>query len=148
MAKEPERRYATARDLADDLRAIPERRADPGAAGVAEREGLAVVPAQPVAGRGQLLAMAALVAVAVISLAFAVEETRTKNQIKGLANNLQSSLNKSERLAGELKTALKESEIRLAALNFERGPYRVRERGDGPGPAAAGRELALGRRGR
>ena len=93
------------------------------------------------------LAMAALVAVAVVSLAFALEETRTKNQIKGLANDLQSSLEESEILASELKTALKESEIRLAALNFERGPYRLRERGDGPGPAAAGRELALGRRG-
>src|SRR5262249_23081519 len=67
------------------------------------------------------LAIAALVAVAVISLVFAVEQTKVKNRIKGLANNLQSSLTKSESLAGELKTSLKESERRLAVLNFERG---------------------------
>ena len=78
-------------------------------------------------------AIAALVAVAVISLVFAVEQTKAKNQIKGLANNLQSSLNKSESLAGELKTSLKESERRLAALNFERGQTACEKGEIGPG---------------
>ena len=63
-------------------------------------------PSLAVAG---CLAIAALVAVAVVSLVFAVEQTRTKNQIKGLANDLQSSLKNSESLAGELKTSLEES---------------------------------------
>jgi hypothetical protein len=75
----------------------------------------------------------ALVTVAVISLVFAVEQTKAKDQIKGLANNLQASLNQSESLAGRLKASLKESGRRLAALNFERG-HAACEKGEmGPG---------------
>src|SRR5262249_9029824 len=110
MAKEPNRRYATARDLADDLRrfqngepirARPVGRIEKAWRWCRRKPSLAVASS---------LAIAALVAVAVISLAFAVEQTKAKNQIKGLADDLQSSLKKSENLAGELKTSLKESE--------------------------------------
>ena len=133
MAKEPNRRYATARDLADDLerfqngepiRARPVWRSEKAWRWCRRNPSLAVASS---------LAMAALVAVAVVSLAFALEETRTKNQIKGLANDLQSSLEESEILASELETALKESEIRLAALNFERGHTACEKEEMGPG---------------
>ena len=39
MAKEPAQRYATAQELADDLRAVPGGRADPGPAAVAGGRG-------------------------------------------------------------------------------------------------------------
>ena len=79
------------------------------------------------------LAIAAVAAVTVVSLAFAVEQTKAKNQIKGLAINIQSALNESENLAGELKRSLRESERRLAIINFERG-LAACEKGElGPG---------------
>ena len=72
-------------------------------------------------------------AVAVISTVFAVAQTRAKNRITGLALDLRSSLDQSQRLGGELRTSLKESYTRLARLDFERGAECVRERQIGPG---------------
>ena len=79
---------------------------------------------------------AAVVAVAVISTVFAVAQTRAKNRITGLALDLRSSLDQSQRLGGELRTSLKESYTRLARLDFER--RRMRSRKSRPAPACSG----------
>jgi serine/threonine protein kinase len=147
MAKEPNRRYATARDLADDLRRF--RDGEPIRARPVGRieKNWRWCRRNPSLAMASSLAITALVAVAVISLVFAVVQSKARNQIKGLADNLesslnesktlagdlQSSLNKSENLAGELKTSLKESQRRLAALNFERGLASCEKGEVGPG---------------
>ncbi len=109
-----------------------------GAAGGADREGLAVVPAEPVAGGGQLLGHRGpggrgrdLAGLRRGANQGEGPDVRTDQTRPG--GDLQSSLNKSESLAGELKTSLKESERRLAVLNFERG-HAACEKGEmGPG---------------
>jgi WD40 repeat protein/tetratricopeptide (TPR) repeat protein len=85
-------------------------------------------------------AAAALVAVAVVSLAFAAEQAAAKRQIGGLASDLEQSLARSNRLTADLKASLEVSGRRLAALgherartHFERGRAAC-ERGEiGPG---------------
>ena len=71
-------------------------------------------------------------------------KTRAKNRITGLALDLRSSLDQSQRLGGELRTSLKESYTRLARLDFERAELFEKSR---PAPACsgwsrAGREIA------
>jgi roadblock/LC7 domain-containing protein len=133
MAKEPNRLYATGRDLGDDLRrfgdgepilARPVGRIEKTWRWCRRNPSLAMTSS---------LAIAALLAVAVISLVFAMVQTKAKNDIKGLASDLQSSLNKSEILAGELRTSLRESARRLAAVNFERGHAACEKGETGPG---------------
>ena len=51
LQKDPRKRYATAAALADDLRPLPRRPADPGPAGRPAGAGLALVPTQPRRGR-------------------------------------------------------------------------------------------------
>ncbi len=70
---------------------------------------------------------AALVAVAVISAVYAVEQSRARNRIGGLLDEskqltraLKDSLAHSNQLAGDLETSLKESERNQAAATFER----------------------------
>ena len=126
--------------------ALPAGRADPGAAGGADGEGLALVPAQSVAGGGQSWPRGVGGrGRALAGLRRGTNEGEEPDQ--SLAKDLQSSLNKSESLAGELKTSLKESERRLAALNFERG-HAACEKGEmGPGLLRLA-ESWLGRSGR
>ena len=133
LEKDPARRYASAQALADDLgRYLADEPITARPTGALER-GWLWCKRNPWLAGAIGTTIAALVAAAVISLVFAAEQTKAKNQIKGLANSLQSSLKKSEGLAGELKTSLKESERRLAALNYERG-HTACEKGEmGPG---------------
>ncbi len=119
LEKDSHRRYPSADALAEDLRRwlvgepILARR-------VSRPERIALwCRRNPSLAVASSLALAALVAVAVISLVFAVEQTNAKNRVKGLADNL--------------KAALKDSEQRAAALNFERG-HALCEKGEmGPG---------------
>ena len=127
LEKDPRRRYASAHALADDLnhwldsRPITARRV-----GAAERAWLWCKRKPWLAGAVGSTA-AAVVAVAVILTVFAVEQTRAKNRITGLAVDLQSSFDQSQRLGGQLKTSLKESYTRLARLDFERARMRSRK---------------------
>jgi WD40 repeat protein/serine/threonine protein kinase/tetratricopeptide (TPR) repeat protein len=120
LEKAPARRYSSAQALADDLRRylagepITARRT-----GSRERVWLWCKRNPWLAGAVGSTATA-VVAVAVVSTVFAIEQTRAKNRIKGLADELQSSLEKSESLGGTLQISLKESNRRLARVHFER----------------------------
>ncbi len=133
LEKDPRRRYASAHELAADLnnwldsRPITARRV-----GSTERAWLWCKRNPWLAGAAGSTA-AAIVAVAVISTVFAVEQTRAKNRITGLAVNLRSSLDESQRLGGELKTSLNESYTRLARLDFERAGNAFEKGQTGPG---------------
>ena len=133
LEKDPARRYSSAQALADDLRRylagepITARRT-----GSRERAWLWCKRNPWLAGAVGSTA-AAVVAVAVVSTVFAIEQTRAKNRIKGLADELQSSLEKSESLAGRLQISLKESNRRLARVNFERAQNAFEKDQIGPG---------------
>jgi WD40 repeat protein/tetratricopeptide (TPR) repeat protein len=133
LEKDPARRYSSAQALADDLHhylagePITARRT-----GSRERAWLWCRRNPWLAGAIGSTA-AAVVAVAMVSTAFAVAQTRAKNRIKGLAVDLRASLDRSENLAGELKTSLKESHRRLARLNFERAQNAFDKEQIGPG---------------
>ena len=91
---------------------------------------MAMVPRATRGSAGALGSAAmALAAVVVISLLYAAEQGCAKRKIGNLAANLQASLDRSNRLAGELETSLKESERRVAALYLERGQSAC-EKGD------------------
>ena len=127
LEKDPRRRYSAAQALADDLRAwLGSRPIAARRVGAGERAWLWCKRNPWLAGAIGSTA-AAVVAVAVISTVFAVEQTRAKNRVAGLANDLRSSLDQSERLGGELKISLKESHTRLARLDFERARMRSRK---------------------
>jgi WD40 repeat protein len=133
LEKDPARRFSSAQALADDLRRylagepITARRT-----GTRERVWLWCKRNPWLAGAVGSTA-AAVVAVAVVSTVFAIEQTRAKNRIKGLAVDLQSSLEKSETLAGKLTISLKESNRRLARFNFERAQNAFEKEQIGPG---------------
>jgi WD40 repeat protein/tetratricopeptide (TPR) repeat protein len=132
LEKDPERRYASAQALADDLRRY--LAGEP----ITARRITSFERAWLWCRRNPRLAAAmgstaaAVVAVAVIATVAAVAQTRARNRIKGLADDLQSSLNRSERLAGDLKTSLTESYRRLARLDFERAQNAFEKEQIGP----------------
>jgi WD40 repeat protein/serine/threonine protein kinase/tetratricopeptide (TPR) repeat protein len=133
LEKAPARRYDSAQALADDLRRY--LAGEP----ITARRTSSLKRAWLWCRRNPWLAgatgatAAAVVAVAVISTVFAIEQNRAKNRIKGLADNLRSSLEKSEGLASELKTSLRESYRRLARLDFERAQNAFEKEQIGPG---------------
>jgi eukaryotic-like serine/threonine-protein kinase len=129
LNKEPGKRYASAAALIDDLNrfnqghSILARRASP-----AERT-WRFCTRNPRLAAALASAALALVAVVIISLLYAVEQGRAKRRIGELATTLFTSLTRSNRLAGELETSLKESQRRVAALYLERGQSAC-EKGD------------------
>jgi hypothetical protein len=133
LEKDPRRRYPTVQALADDLRAwLGSRPIAARRVGTSERAWLWCRRNPWLAGAVGSTA-AAVVAVAVISTVFAVEQTWAKNRISGLASELRSSLDQSETLGGQLKTSLKESHRRLARLDFERAQNAFEKEQIGPG---------------
>jgi WD40 repeat protein len=133
LQKDPARRYGSAQALADDLRRylagepITARRTS-----TSERAWLWCRRNPWLAGAIGSTA-AAVLAVAVVSTVFAIEQTRAKNRITGLADDLRSSLAHSQTLAASLKTSLKESHTRLARLDFERAQNAFEKEQIGPG---------------
>src|SRR4029077_10160985 len=129
----PARRYSSAQALADDLRRylagepISARRT-----GSRERAWL-WCKRNPWLASAVGSTAAAVVAVAVVSTVFAIEQTRAKNRINGLADDVQSSLEKSESLAGRLQISLRESNRRLARVHFERAQNAFEKEQIGPG---------------
>ena len=76
IAREPGQRYATARAAGRGPEAVPRGPADPGAAGLGDRAGLAVVQAEPGGGRAARRHRAVLVVGTAVSTYFAVRATR------------------------------------------------------------------------
>ena len=147
IAREPGQRYASAQALADDLNRFLEGRPILARRVSTVGAGLAVVQAQPLAGR----AVGGLAAGARERHDRLVDSGRAgqpsgriaeseATRARGLAADLQASLTRSNRLAADLKTSLEVSERRRMALNssapgpiFERGRAAC-ERGEiGPG---------------
>ena len=127
IAREPGRRYASAKALAEDLNrfiegrpiqarrvSVPERvwrwcRRNPWPAGLAAALVLALVS-------GTIIA--SILAAQARRQARIAETEATK--ARGLAGDLQASLSRSNQLAADLKTSLEVSERRLTSLNYER----------------------------
>ena len=126
LAKEPGQRYATAEQMAEDLRRfaadrpILARRISP-----AERAWRWCKRNPMLAGAAGAVA-AALVAVAVISVVYATEQARATKEISGLAADLGK-----EREG--LRTSLAESNRLLAIRNFDRGQAAFEKGEIGPG---------------
>ena len=142
LEKDPARRYASAQALADDLgRYLAGEPIAARPTGIA-RAGLALVQAEPVAGRcarldgggaggrGRIRMLYATQQsrIAARERQIAAEQTNAKNKIEGLANNLQTSLNESNR--------------NLAGLYFERGQAACEKGEIRPGPAPVGPRAA------
>jgi WD40 repeat protein/serine/threonine protein kinase len=133
LQKDQDRRYASAQALAQDLRhylagePITARRTS-----TLERAWLWCRRKPWLAGAIGSTA-AAVLAVAVVSTIFAVEQTRAKNRITGLANELRSSRDQLKDLNGDLESSLKGSYRRLARLDFERAQNAFEKEQFGPG---------------
>jgi WD40 repeat protein/serine/threonine protein kinase/tetratricopeptide (TPR) repeat protein len=121
MARDPAARYATAAALADDLRRFVEdrairarrvRAAERLARWCRRNKGLAAAIG---------LAAAGLLAVAAVALLDAKRQAEATRQITRLARNLESESIALKRERGSLRTALIESNRRLARLDLERG---------------------------
>jgi WD40 repeat protein/serine/threonine protein kinase len=133
LQKDPARRYGSAQALADDLhRYLAGEPITARRTGSLERAWLWCRRNPWLAGAIGSTA-AAVLAVAMISTVFAVAQTRAKDRISGLAVNLRSSLDRSENLAGDLKTSLRESYRHLARLDFERAQNAFEKEQIGPG---------------
>ena len=114
MAKEPGQRYATAEQMAEDLRRfVADRPIVARRIGPAERAWRWCKRNPMLAGAAGAVA-AALVAVAVISVVYATEQARATEKISGLVADLGK-----ERES--LKWSLSESNRLLAIRNFDRG---------------------------
>jgi WD40 repeat protein/serine/threonine protein kinase/tetratricopeptide (TPR) repeat protein len=121
MARDPDVRYATAATLAEDLRRFVEDRPIQARRVSAAERLVRWCRRNPVIAGSMGLAALALVAVAVMALVHAnrqarhaAEQADANRQIARLANNL-------EKESASLKTALSESNRRLAMLDLERG---------------------------
>jgi WD40 repeat protein/serine/threonine protein kinase/tetratricopeptide (TPR) repeat protein len=133
MAREPTQRYPSAAALAEDLNRFVEGRPILARRVSAGERLWRWCRRNPWLAAAIGSAAAALVAVALISVVYAAEQAAAKRKISGLASNLQRALDRSNRLAGDLRSSLKESDRRLTVLYFERG-HAACTRGDiGPG---------------
>jgi WD40 repeat protein/tRNA A-37 threonylcarbamoyl transferase component Bud32/tetratricopeptide (TPR) repeat protein len=134
LEKDPERRYASAQAVAEDLsRYLAGQPIAARATGPMERAWLWCRRNPRLAGAAGTTA-AALVAVAAIAVAYGVEQARARRRIDGLlteqkglnetvqqqSGQLKLALDRSNRLAGDLKDSYREAERRLAAVEFER----------------------------
>ena len=115
LEKDPARRYASAQTLADDLRRYLSGEPISARPTATWERGWLWCKRNPWLSGAIGTTAAALVAVAVISVVYAVEQATARREINGLATNLQSSL--------------KESNRNLAVLHFERGQAAC-ERGE------------------
>ena len=133
LEKDPRRRYASADALAEDLKRW--LAGEPIAArpvGNAARFWMWCRRNPVLAGAAGLL-VAALVAVALLSLLSADRQARLAAAETLRADEQTRHADDEARVAAKLKTALAESNRRLAILNFERGQFAF-ERGEiGPG---------------
>ena len=126
LAKEPGERYATARQLAEDLQRLVAGKP------ILARRSSAIERLWRFSKRNPLVAgavgtvAAALVAVAVISIIYASEQVNATNRISGLAAELGA---KSE----SLTKSLTESNRLLAIRNFDRGQAAFEKGEVGPG---------------
>jgi serine/threonine protein kinase len=133
LEKDPERRYASAQALADDL-----RRYLAGEPITARRTGSlerAWLWCRRNPGLASTISMTAalVLTVAVVSTVAAFAQARAKDRITGLANNLSASLDRSENLSRQLRGSLTESYRRLARLDFERAQNAFEKEQIGPG---------------
>jgi WD40 repeat protein/serine/threonine protein kinase/tetratricopeptide (TPR) repeat protein len=120
MAREPGQRYPTAAALADDLRRFIEGRPIWARRVSMGERAWRWCRRNPWLAGALGSAVAALMAVAVVSLAYAAEQAAAKRKIDGLVADLQASLGRSNRLTTDLKASLEVSGRRLTALNHER----------------------------
>ena len=120
LQKDIPRRYASARDLADDLRrwlrgepivARPVSRAERSWRWCKRNPWLAGAIGS---------AAALLVAIAAISLFYADQQAQTTQRIKGLNTALEHETEVAREQTRQTKTALDQSNLRLALVNFER----------------------------
>ncbi len=114
IARDPVARYATAGALAEDLRRYVEDRPIRARRTSSAERLIRWCRRNKRLAASIGVAAAALVAVAVIALVHASQQAEANRQITRLASNLGEE-------SGRLKTALAESNRRLATLNFERG---------------------------
>ena len=122
LEKDPARRFGSAQALANDVRRYLAGEPITARPTAAWERGWLWCKRNPwLAGACAVMA-ASLVAVAVISMAYAVAQAKARREISGLAKDLQSSLSESDR-------RLKMSNRNLTSLSFERG-HAACERGE------------------
>jgi eukaryotic-like serine/threonine-protein kinase len=127
MAREPERRYATAAAMAEDLqRLLADKPIQARRIGTAERL-VRWFRRNPLLAAATSLAAVALIAVAVLGVVHATHQTRTARQLAAEGARTSSALDQSDRLARDLaqevgrsRLALRESSRLLTELAVER----------------------------